>query len=155
VKLPPARLIRRNDTHRLIPSKYGAESVLARIADDSAHLADIFDLDNATNDRLFAENNFLPGIGIHELVFDLPLVETLAAHEGAEIGALGTRILARLVLGPGVPRMLAEALRRALARIGEKPPPTLVVLLDELAPSRIVEAAVVDGCGKRQAGTQR
>jgi len=72
VKLPPVRLIRRNDTHRLIPSKYAAESVLARIADDDAHLADIFDLDNATNDRLLAENNLLPGIGIHELVFDLP-----------------------------------------------------------------------------------
>jgi len=67
-------LVRRNDTHRLIPSKYSESgaSVLARIADDDAHLADIFDLDNATNDRLMAENNLLPGIGIHELVFGVP-----------------------------------------------------------------------------------
>jgi hypothetical protein len=74
VTLPQTSLIRRNDTHRLIPSKYsaGGDSVLMRIADDDAHLKDIFDLDNATNDRLLAENNLLPGIGIHELVFGIP-----------------------------------------------------------------------------------
>jgi hypothetical protein len=72
--IPPTILVRQNDTHRLIPSKYseGGDSVLARIADDDAHLKDIFDLDNATNDRLLAENNLLPGIGIHELVFGVP-----------------------------------------------------------------------------------
>ena len=73
MSLPRTTLVRRNDTHRLIPAKYSeGESVLARIADDDAHLNDIFDLDNATNDRLLAENNLLPGIGIHELVFDIP-----------------------------------------------------------------------------------
>lgn len=72
--LPATRLIRRNDTHRLIPSKYseGGDSVLTRIAENDAHLRDIFDLDNATNDRLLAENDLVPGIGIHELVFGLP-----------------------------------------------------------------------------------
>lgn len=72
--LPPVALIRRNDTHRLIPSRYSAtdESVLAEIADDDAHLRDVFDLDHATNDRLLAENNLLPGIGTHELVFGVP-----------------------------------------------------------------------------------
>jgi hypothetical protein len=74
VILPRTGLLRRNDTHRLIPSKYGArgDSVLTRIADDDTHLNDVFDLDNATNDRLLAENNLLPGIGIHELVFGVP-----------------------------------------------------------------------------------
>jgi hypothetical protein len=74
VNLPRTTLVRQNDTHRLIPSKYteGGESVLARIANHDAHLKDIFDLDNATNDRLLAENNLLPGIGIHELVFGIP-----------------------------------------------------------------------------------
>ncbi|MPZ54947.1 MAG: RES domain-containing protein [Rhizobiales bacterium] len=43
-----------------------------RIADDDKNLKDIFDLDNATNDRLLAENDLLPGIGIHELVFGVP-----------------------------------------------------------------------------------
>jgi hypothetical protein len=71
---PPVNLVRRHDTHRLIPSKHGldGDSVLARIADDGAHLADIFDLDHATNDRLLAENRPLPGIGTHELVFGVP-----------------------------------------------------------------------------------
>jgi hypothetical protein len=74
VTLPATRLIRRNDTHRLIPSKYseGGDSVLTRIAENDAHLRDIFDLDNATNDRLLAENDLVPGIGIHELVFGVP-----------------------------------------------------------------------------------
>jgi RES domain len=74
VTLPATALIRQFDTHRLIPSKYsaGGESVLVRIADDDRHLQDIFDLDNATNERLRAENNRLPGIGIDELVFGVP-----------------------------------------------------------------------------------
>jgi RES domain-containing protein len=73
VTLPAVKLIRRNDTHRLIPSKYGTdESVLAEIAADDADLQNLFDLDHATNDRLLAENNLLPGIGIHELVFGVP-----------------------------------------------------------------------------------
>ena len=72
--LPQTSLVRQNDTHRLIPSKYSeaGASVLSRIADDAAHLQDIFDLDNATNERLLAENGLLPGIGIHELVFGVP-----------------------------------------------------------------------------------
>lgn len=72
--LPGTRLIRQNDTHRLIPSRYsdGGESVLAEIADNEAALQDLFDLDHATNDRLLAENDRLPGIGIHELVFGVP-----------------------------------------------------------------------------------
>jgi len=74
VILPTTRLVRQYDTHRLIPSRYreGGESVLARIADDDAHLLAIFDLDHATNDRLAAENGLLPGIGIDELVFGVP-----------------------------------------------------------------------------------
>jgi len=74
VRLPAANAIRQNDTHRLIPSRYidGGDSVLARIADDDVHLKDIFDLDHATNDRLLAENDRLPGIGTRELVFGVP-----------------------------------------------------------------------------------
>ncbi|HEY0969395.1 MAG TPA: RES family NAD+ phosphorylase [Gemmatimonadales bacterium] len=72
--LPGITLVRRFDTHRLVPSRYrpGGESVLALIADDDAHLADIFDLDHATNDRLLAEHDLLPGIGVHELLFGVP-----------------------------------------------------------------------------------
>ncbi len=72
--LPGVSLVRHHDTHRLIPSKYseGGDSVLTRIADDDAHLRDIFDLDHATNDRLLAEHDLLPGIDTHELVFGVP-----------------------------------------------------------------------------------
>jgi hypothetical protein len=71
--LPRTILVRRNDTHRLVPSKHSESgTVLAQLADNDAHLADILDLDDATNDRLIAENNLLPGIGIHELVFGIP-----------------------------------------------------------------------------------
>ena len=71
---PAVTRIRQLDTHRLIPSKYseGGESVLVRIADDDDHLRGIFDLDQATNDRLLAENDRLPGIGVDELVFGVP-----------------------------------------------------------------------------------
>lgn len=70
----PASLIRQFDTHRLIPAKYTAsnDSVLARIADDDAHLKDIFHLDHATNDRVLAEHDRRPGIGLGELVFGVP-----------------------------------------------------------------------------------
>jgi len=70
--LPDTSLVRRYDTHRLIPSKYSDASVLDDIADDDEHLQDIFDLDGATNDRLLAENERLPGIGVHELIFGVP-----------------------------------------------------------------------------------
>jgi RES domain-containing protein len=72
--LPPVALVRLADTHRLIPSRYRPQgaSVLALVADSGAHLADLFDLDNATNDRLLAEHDLLPGIGVHELVFGVP-----------------------------------------------------------------------------------
>ena len=72
MSLPPAISLRQIDTHRLIPSKYADPPVLAVIADDERHLLEIFDLDNATNDRLRAENNLTPGIGTAELVFGIP-----------------------------------------------------------------------------------
>jgi hypothetical protein len=79
--LPSASFIRRSNTHRLILSKYtdSGDSVLARIANDSDHLVDIFDLDNATNDRLLAEHELLPGIGIDELVFRIPYASIINA----------------------------------------------------------------------------
>jgi hypothetical protein len=71
---PPRTLIRRLDTHRLIPTKFSRDedSVLTLLADSDRHLQDLFDLDNATNERLLAENGRAPGIGPHELVFGLP-----------------------------------------------------------------------------------
>ena len=55
--------------------------MLVRIADpgDDAHLAAIFELDSATNDRLLAERGLLPGIGPDELVFAVPLASVINA----------------------------------------------------------------------------
>jgi hypothetical protein len=73
IRLPRTTLVRQYDTHRLVHARQrDADSVLGRIADDDRHLRDIFDLDHATNDRLLGENDVLPGIGVHELVFGVP-----------------------------------------------------------------------------------
>jgi hypothetical protein len=62
------------DTHRLIPAQYadGGASVLTRLTDDADTLDGIFELDNATNDRLLAESRLLPGVDERELVFGIP-----------------------------------------------------------------------------------
>ncbi len=95
MSLPPITTIRQLDTHHLVPSKYAdnGESVLTRIADDDAHLAAIFDLDHADNDRLQGENNLLAGIGIKELVSGVPYYRMVnaafchAAPTGARFNA--------------------------------------------------------------------
>lgn len=72
--VPHVTLVRQFDTHRLVPSRHlsGGDSVLAEIADDDEHLQGIFELDGATNDRLIAGHQLLPGIGVEELVFAVP-----------------------------------------------------------------------------------
>jgi hypothetical protein len=74
MRLPATTLVRRLDTHRLIPSRHlsRGDSVLTAIAEDDDHLQAIFELDMATNDRLLAARRMLPGIGIEELVFGVP-----------------------------------------------------------------------------------
>jgi RES domain len=77
---PPRRLIRERDTHRLIPSKYRQpDSVLTRLADDERDLRALFDLEQATNDRLLAEHQRLLDIGPHELVFGVPSYHVINA----------------------------------------------------------------------------
>ena len=46
--------------------------MLTLIAHNDDDLLRLFDLDHATNDRLWAENGHLPGIASHELVFGVP-----------------------------------------------------------------------------------
>jgi len=75
VKLVPhLTSLRQFDTVRLIPSRFAdiEDSVLAPLAEDERTLRDLFDLDNATNDRLRGESGQLPGIGMDELVFGVP-----------------------------------------------------------------------------------
>ena len=79
--LPPLTLVRQFDTHRLVPSRHlpRGDSVLVAIADDDAHLQAVFELDAATNDRLWAEHQRLPGIGLDELVFAVPYASIVNA----------------------------------------------------------------------------
>jgi RES domain-containing protein len=74
VRQPPLSLVRQTDTFRLLPSRFAdqEDSVLDPLADNAAHLKDLFILDNATNQRLTAERGAMPGIGIDELVFGVP-----------------------------------------------------------------------------------
>jgi RES domain-containing protein len=71
---PKLTTLRQFDTCRLIPSRFAdvEDSVLAPLADNDAVLRDLFDLDNATNERLRGEYGGLPGIGVDELVFGVP-----------------------------------------------------------------------------------
>lgn len=72
--VPRLTALRQFDTCRLIPSRFAdlEDSVLAPLADGDGMLRDLFDLDNATNDRLRGESGLLPGIGVDELVFGVP-----------------------------------------------------------------------------------
>lgn len=71
LQTPPQSQVRQYDTYRLLPSRFAdtQDSVLAPLADNASHLKDLFDLDNATNRRLAAEQGRCAGIGIDELVF--------------------------------------------------------------------------------------
>ncbi|HEU4852870.1 MAG TPA: RES family NAD+ phosphorylase [Telluria sp.] len=71
---PRLTALRQFDTYRLIPSRFAQaeDSVLTALAENDAHLRDLFDLDNATNNRLRGEYGALPGIGVDELVFGVP-----------------------------------------------------------------------------------
>jgi len=71
--LPRVSDLRRDDTHRLIPSAYsgGDQTVLTRLTNDPDDLAALFELEGATNERLLGEAGLLPGITVRELVFGL------------------------------------------------------------------------------------
>lgn len=87
--LPECSSLRVRDTHRFIPSKHSGNGVLKRIADDAAHLEDLFTLDNASNDRLQGERDLLPGIGRDELVAGIPyssIINASFCHASPEGG---------------------------------------------------------------------
>lgn len=72
--VPKLSTLRQFDTCRLIPSRFAdvEDSVLSPLADNKDVLRDLFELDNATNERLRGEYGGLPGIGVDELVFGVP-----------------------------------------------------------------------------------
>jgi len=71
--LPRVSEVSRDDTHRLIPSRYSDrdDSVMTRLSDDLDDLNALFELEGATNDRLLGEAGLLPGISVRELVFGI------------------------------------------------------------------------------------
>lgn len=79
--VPPVTVVRRHDTHRLIPSRHlpHGESVLADVVENESELAAILALDALTNDRLVAAHGRLPGIGPDELVSGVPHADVINA----------------------------------------------------------------------------
>ena len=72
--LPKTTPVSEDNTHRLIPNRFyeEGESVLSRLGLPPAQMRHLFQLDDATNQRLAGEANLLPGITVHELVFAVP-----------------------------------------------------------------------------------
>lgn len=70
---PKTTHLEQDDTHRLIPNRFfEGESVLSRLGLPPAQMSHVYQLDDATNDRLAGEAGVLPGITVHELVFGVP-----------------------------------------------------------------------------------
>jgi RES domain-containing protein len=76
---PRVSTIRRDGTHRLIPSRHSDQSVLERLTDRADLLPDLFELEGATNDRLLGEAGLLPGISVHELLYGIPYAHIVNA----------------------------------------------------------------------------
>jgi RES domain len=72
-------------THRLIPAKYGAKSVLESLPLPPDVLSDLSELDAATNERKIAENGGNSAIGPGELLLGVPeahIVNAAFSHPG-------------------------------------------------------------------------
>lgn len=80
MEFPPVSVIRRSDTHRLIPELYcyPTAAVLGQLADRHAQLEDLIQLDSLTNDRVLGKLGRLPGIGVEELVSEQPAPRDIA-----------------------------------------------------------------------------
>jgi hypothetical protein len=79
------KLIDQARTHRLIPAKYGGPSVLENLSLPQHVLADLSDLEAATNERKIAEAGNKLGIGPGELLYGVPeahFVNAAFSHPG-------------------------------------------------------------------------
>jgi hypothetical protein len=72
--LPDVSRIRQIDTHRLIPGQFSDDpmAILGILAEDETDLTELARLESLTDEQVLAENDLLPGIGVHELVFGVP-----------------------------------------------------------------------------------
>jgi hypothetical protein len=79
----------RAGTHRLFPTKYSGESVLETLTLPPEVLADLSELDAATNERTIAEGGGNSAIGPGELLYGVPeaqIVNTAFSHHGPHGG---------------------------------------------------------------------
>ncbi|MGC2403964.1 MAG: RES family NAD+ phosphorylase [Acidobacteriaceae bacterium] len=82
-------LFERAGTHRLIPTKYSGESVLEMLSLPPGVLADLSELDAATNERTIAERGGNGAIGPGELLYGVPeahIVNAAFTHHGPHGG---------------------------------------------------------------------
>jgi RES domain len=71
--LPPVSRLRRNNTHRLIPAKFGdPQEPLAEIAETPNQLKDLLDLASATDEMRLTESGLLPALSQDELAAGVP-----------------------------------------------------------------------------------
>lgn len=78
---PATRRLRRNNTHRLVPSRYrlGVESALHLLAEAKKERAELGELAALTNDLPLASLGRLPGLSAEELVTGVPAARVINA----------------------------------------------------------------------------
>jgi len=98
--LPPASLIQRRDTHRLIPSKYGGQQPLEELADTAKQFEDLAALSNVTDERPLAEAGLLLAISPYELVSGVPHAKSLMPPSPTRI--LWAAVSITQIAAPGI-----------------------------------------------------
>lgn len=91
--MSPLKLVRQEDTHRLIAAKYADGSVLESLSMSSAAIDDLTEVDAITNERKRVENSSSAGIGPGELLFGVPnahIVNAAFCHHGPFGGRFNT-----------------------------------------------------------------
>lgn len=120
---PPLRLFSREALHRLIPSLYSEQgSVLGEVADDDAMLADLIELDGATNDRIQGEQGALAGISPYELVYGIRhahIINAAFTHAGPEGSRFSDSLRGAWYCADTVETAVAEVAYHKARRLGE------------------------------------
>src|SRR5262249_55830017 len=78
--LPAISQVHRNNTHRLIPSRFSSpEELLKGLSGTAAELKDLVDLTSATDEMSLTHNGLLPAIGQNELASGVPYARIINA----------------------------------------------------------------------------
>lgn len=104
-------LFERADTHRLIPSKYSKKNVLETLPLPPDVLADLSELDAATNERRAAEHGGNTAIGPSELLFGVPYAQIVNAafcHPGPHGGRFNSPQRGAWYAGTEIETSIAE-----------------------------------------------